>query len=243
MRHIAAVIVAAGLVLTGCSTVKSKDIRTSGMSAGFVVTVDDNEQRAVATASLRSGTLTYVDLGDGESISVTGSGAPQQLRRQKSLGTINYTSRLNDVLNAGTEITFALQRDSANESAPKSTVALPERVHLTAPTNSTTYSRQQPVPIRFETAPTDQQTILSWSGSCVTQGRMILTPGASSTVIPAGMLKANTTTTSASPGQAATRCSVEITLTREVEGRLDPAFKDGSVRAQAVSKRSIVSTP
>ncbi|MFF1820652.1 hypothetical protein ACFVWG_25325 [Kribbella sp. NPDC058245] len=242
MRHIVGMVVVAGLVLTGCSTVESKDIRTSGMSASFVVTVDDNEQRAVATASLRSGTLTYIDLGAGESISVAGSGTPQELRRQKSLGTINYTSRLNDILNAGTEITFALQRDSANESAPKSTVALPERVHLTAPTNSTAYSRQQPVPVRFETAPTDQQTILSWSGSCVGQGRMILTPGASSTVIPAGTLKANTTS-SASPGQAATRCSVEITLSREVEGRLDPAFKDGSVKAQAVSKRSIVSTP
>src|SRR5689334_21260674 len=89
VRHIAG-LVAAGLILAGCSTADAKDIRTSGIKADFLVTVKDHERRADVLATLRAGTLTFVKLGDGESVNVSGSGSAAELRRTKNLGVTNY---------------------------------------------------------------------------------------------------------------------------------------------------------
>lgn len=237
VKRIAALAVV--LVLTGCSTVESKDIRTSGMTANLVVTLPENADEADVSASLRVGTLTFVELGGDEELSAAGGGQTAKLDHHRAAGVTNYSTRLNGVTKAGTEITVSLKRDGDNESAPASTVVLPERVRLTAPAAGTTYSRRKPIAVKFDSEPSQQPSILTWAGECVEPGSLQLEPGRTTATIARGSIKPAATT----PGTSPTTCPVDLTLSRRVEGTLDKAFKDGSIAAESQSVRRVVSAP
>ena len=111
MKRIA--VVAVVLVVAGCSTVDSKDIRTSGITANYVVTLPETGDAASVSASYRVGTLTFVELGDGESIRSSGGGMNAELRRHHAAGVTDYSGQLDGVVEAGTEITFDLTRGRA----------------------------------------------------------------------------------------------------------------------------------
>lgn len=238
MKRIAAFTVL--LVLAGCSTVDSKDIRTSGITADYVVTLPESTDAADVSASFRVGTLTFVELGDGESITSTGGGKDVTLEHHRSAGVTDYTGRLDGVVDPGTEITFSLKRGSGDDAAPQSTVKLPERVRLTSPLAGTTYSRRSVVPVRFESGPSQLPAVLTWTGQCIQTGSLQLEPGRTSVSIPTGSIKPLATTPT--PGTTTT-CPVDITLTRRTEGTLDKAFKDGAVTAESQSVRRISSAP
>jgi hypothetical protein len=104
VKRIAALAVV--LILTGCSTVESKDIRTSGMTAHLLVTLPENTEQADVTASLRVGTLTFVELGPNEQITASGGGQTTELDHHRAAGVTRYSNRLDAVVKAGTEITF-----------------------------------------------------------------------------------------------------------------------------------------
>ena len=232
------------LVVAGCSTVQSKDVRTSGISATYVVTLPETTDVANVSASYRVGTLTFIELGDGESVTASGGGKSVKLKHHKSAGVTDYDGQLDGVVAAGTEITFDLERGSADDSARASTVKLPERVRLTAPQTGTTYSRRAAIPVRFESGPSDLSSLVTWAGDCIQPGSLPLEPGRTEVSIPAGELHPVTTSPSSSPGRKpATTCDVSITLTRRTEGTLDKAFKDGSITAQTESSRQIISAP
>ena len=109
MKRITALAVV--VVLSGCSTVDSKDIRTNGITANLVVTLPESTDAAAVSASLRLGTLTFVELGDGEEITASGGGKSAKLNHNRAAGVTDYTNRLDGVVDPGTEITFDLKRD------------------------------------------------------------------------------------------------------------------------------------
>jgi hypothetical protein len=229
------------LVVTGCSTVESKDIRTSGMTANLLVTLPENADEADLSASLRVGTLTFVELGGGEEITAAGGGQTTKLEHHRAAGATNYTNRLAGVTKAGTEITFNLKRDGDNASAPTSTVVLPERVRLVAPAAGTTYSRRSAIAVRFDSESSQLPSILTWAGECIQPGSLQLEPGRTSATIARGSIKPAATT--ATPKASPSTCQIDLTLTRRVEGTLDKAFKDGSIAAESQSVRRVVSAP
>jgi hypothetical protein len=239
VKRIAALAVV--LTLTGCSTVESKDIRTSGMTANLLVTLPENADKADLNASLRVGTLTFVELGAGEDITATGGGQTAKLNHHRAAGVTNYSNGLAGVTTAGTEITFSLKRDSDNASAPTSTVVLPERVRLVAPAAGTTYSRRADLAVRIDSEPSQQPSILTWAGECIQPGSLQLEPGRTSATIARGSIRPAATT--ATPRGSSSSCQIDLTLTRRVEGTLDKAFKDGSIAAESQSVRRIVSAP
>ncbi|TCO40981.1 hypothetical protein EV646_11672 [Kribbella antiqua] len=240
MKRITALAVV--LVLAGCSTVDSKDIRTSGITADLLVSLPEDTDAADVTASLRVGTLTFVELGDGEDITASGAGKTVQLKHRRSAGATDYRNRLDGVVAPGTEITFDLERSGDDTSAPKSTIALPARVRLTAPASGTTYSRRQAIDVRFTSEPSQAGAILSWAGECVTTGSLQLEGGRTSVTIPAGSITPSMATPT--PGvKPTTTCPINLTLTRRDEGTLDPAFKNGTIAAETQSTRRITSTP
>ncbi|MEV5967895.1 hypothetical protein AB0L70_39380 [Kribbella sp. NPDC051952] len=239
MKRIAALAVI--LVLTGCSTVESKDIRTSGMTAGLIVTLPEATDAAEVSATLRVGTLTFVELGNGEELTASGGGKDVSLRHHRAAGVTNYTNRLDGVVAAGTEITFNLKRGGADDSAPTSTVKLPERVRLVAPAAGTTVSRRRDLVVRFDSEPSRQPSVLTWAGECVQEGSLELEPGRTTATIARGSIRQVTTTPT--PGKDLSRCPIQVTVTRRTEGKLDPAFKDGSVTAESRSTRQINSVP
>jgi hypothetical protein len=236
------VAIALVLVVAGCSTVQSKDVRTSGISATYVVTLPDSADVADVSASYRVGTLTFVELGDGESVTSSGGGKDVKLKHHKSAGVTDYDGQLDGVVAAGTEVTFDLTRGSGNDSAPKSTVKLPERVKLTAPQTGTTYSRRAAIPVRFDSGPSDLSSLITWAGDCIQPGSLQLESGRTSVSLPPGSLRPVTGTPT--PGRKpSTICLVTMTLTRRTDGTLDSAFKDGSITAQSESSRQINSAP
>jgi hypothetical protein len=240
VKRIAALAVV--LAVTGCSTVESKDIRTSGMTANLTVTLPENADEANVSASLRVGTLTFVELGGGEEITAAGGGQTAKLDHHRAAGVTEYRNRLEGVTKAGTEITFSLERDGDNASAPTSTVVLPERVRLVAPTAGTTYSRRTSIAVRFDSEPSRLPSILTWAGECIQPGSLELEPGRTSATIARGSIKPAATTT-ATPKASTTTCQIDLTVTRRVEGTLDKAFKDGSIAAETQSVRRVVSAP
>jgi hypothetical protein len=240
VKRIAALAVVV-LTLTGCSTVESKDIRTSGMTANLLVTLPENADEADLSASLRVGTLTFVELGGGEEITAAGGGKTTKLDHHRAAGVTEYRNRLDGVTTAGTEVTFSLKRDGDNASAPTSTVVLPERVRLVAPAAGTTYSRRADLAVRIDSGASQQPSILTWAGECIQPGSLQLEPGRTSATIARGSIKPATTT--ATPSGSAPTCQIDLTLTRRVEGTLDKAFKDGSIVAETQSVRRVVSAP
>ncbi|MEU4607266.1 hypothetical protein AB0F43_30140 [Kribbella sp. NPDC023972] len=238
MKRIAALAVV--LILTGCSTVESKDVRTSGITANLLVTLPENADQADVNASLRVGTLTFVELGADDRITASGGGQTTRLDHHRAAGVTRYSNRL-DAAKAGTEITFSLERDGDNESAPRSTVVLPERVRLVAPAAGTTYSRRTAIAVRFDSGPSQQPSILTWAGECIQPGSLQLEPGRTSATIARGSIKPAATTVT--PAGSSSTCQIDLTLTRRVEGTLDEAFKDGSIAAESQSVRRVVSAP
>jgi len=239
VKRIAALAVV--LTLIGCSTVESKDIRTSGITANLLVTLPENADKADVNASLRVGRLTFVELGASEEITAAGGGRTAELDHHRAAGVTNYSNRLDGVTTAGTEITFSLKRDGDNESAPTSTVVLPERVRLISPAAGTTYSRRTDLAVRIESKPSQQPSILTWAGECIQPGSLDIEPGRMSVTIARGSIKPSATT--ATPRGSSSSCQVDLTLTRRVEGTLDKAFKDGSIVAESRSVRRVVSAP
>lgn len=211
------------------------------MTANLVVTLPEGTDAADVSGSLRVGTLTFVELGDGEKLTASGGGKDVSLKHHRAAGVASYANRLDGVVAPGTEITFDLKRGGDDDSAPTSTVKLPERVRLVAPTAGTTFSRRRDLAVRFDSEPSQQPAILTWAGQCVQEGSLELEPGRTSATIARGSIKQVTTTPS--PGQDLSRCPVTLTLTRRTEGTLDPAFKDGSVTAESQSVRQLNSVP
>ncbi|TCO32792.1 hypothetical protein EV652_104398 [Kribbella steppae] len=86
-----------------------------------------------------------------------------------------------------------------------------------------------------------QPSILTWAGECIQPGSLQLEPGRTSATIARGSIKPAATT--ATPGGSSATCQIDLTPTRRIEGRLDKAFKDGSIAAESQSVRRIVSAP
>ncbi|MET9275991.1 hypothetical protein [Kribbella sp. NPDC003557] len=240
MKRIA--VVATVLVLAGCSTVDSKDIRTSGITANYVVTLPETAEVANVSASYRVGTLTFVELGDGESVRSSGGGKEVELKRHHAAGVTDYSGQLDGVVQAGTEITFDLTRGMGDDSAPSSTVRLPERVRLAAPLAGATYSRRVAIPVRIDSRPSELPSVLTWAGECILTDSLELVPGRTSATIPAGSIRPSQTTPTPGVKPPAT-CPVNLTLTRRTEGTLDKTFKNGHITAETESVRRISSVP
>ncbi len=231
-------VLAAVLVLAGCSTVDSADIDTSGITANLLVTVPDGTTTAEVSATLRVGTMTFVELGGGEKVSASGGGQTATLKRGKLAGATSYTGRLDGAGAAGTEITFTLERDGGKASAPLSVVKVPEPIRLTAPAAGTRISRRADLVLRFAAG---SGGTLSWAGPCVQGGSLTLESGRTSATISRGTIRALPSPT---PNAAATAsCDLTLTLTRRGDGTLDNTFKDGSVAAETQTVRQVLSVP
>ena len=242
MRLIPAVV---GVVLiAGCSSVNAADIRTSGFNTNIVVTVPERATHADVWVQLRSGTLTYVDLSDTDKLTSTAGGQTVDLRRHKSLGVITYLGRLDNPGGPGSEVVVGLQRDSENDPAPRSVVQLAEPVELLAPASGARHSRARDLAVRL-TTPSDQQTSVEWDGACVSSGSLRLDPGQSEITIPRGSIKLQppSTASTASPVATPADCQLTLTVTRRVDGQLDPAYKNGSIRAESRVTREFTSIP
>jgi len=240
VRRPGAVLLATALVLSGCSTVDSADIRTSGLTGNVVVSIPEGATSAAVSVSLTVGTLTFVELGRGEQLTATGGGKAVTLMRQNVAGATSYRGRLDGVHAAGTEIVVDLRREADNASAPRSSVRLPAAVTLTAPAAGARFSRaRDDIRVRIGGGPSDAPAILTWAGDCIVAGSIELEPGRRDVTISRGTIKRATPPSPATSDEST--CRISLTLTRREEGQLDPAFKNGSIRAETQAVRQVTS--
>lgn len=238
VRRSLVLVTLAALVPAGCSTVYSADVKTNGLTADLLVTVPDGSTTAEVSATLRVGTMTFVELGGGEKITASGAGQSATLKRGKIAGATSYTGRLEGAGKPGTDIIIALERDDENASAPVSVVRMPEPIRLTAPSAGARFSRRTDLVLRFAAG---AGGLLRWAGPCVQGGSLTLEGGRTSATISAGSIRA--LGSPAVDAAATATCDLTLTLTRRIDGSLDHTFKDGFVAAETQTVRQVVSTP
>lgn len=219
--------------VAGCSTVASKDLRTSGMIARIFVTATTSG--VSVGADLSAGGTTSVELRNGDRLLARASGKQVTLRETSILGLHSYGGTLRTAASPGTTVHVDLLR-SADRPA-SSSVQLPGPVGLRGPKHAATVSRARDLPVRV--APGPGSIRVDWAGSCVGNGEVRFDEDRP-VVLPAGSLKL---TTPASGQPAAPQdCDVTLTVSRVLEGRLSSSYRSGlieGVRSQTVVVHSV----
>lgn len=241
-----AVLAAAGVVVSGCSTTQSSEIRTGGMEADIRVTLAEGSSGAEVAATLRVGSLTFVELQDPDVLTARSGDRSVELTKQRTMGHTSYHGRLDGVSKAGTEVVVALSRGGDDESAPKSSVRLPGQVAFTGPDAGTPFSRSRD-DIRFDL---DRELAtssgsLSWSGDCIQGGSVAIPPGTTTVTVARGTIRAAVPPPSGTPQsqRPPKTCTARFTVTTRVEGTLDPAYSEGTITAEATTTRDLALRP
>jgi hypothetical protein len=242
MRRTATIAALTALALTGCSSVDSREIRTGGVKAHVTVWVNDDAGDAEVAAGLTVGTLTFVDLNDGEKLTATAGDVSDDLERRHLAGATDYHGRLPGVTEPGTEVVVAWSRTADDDSAPRSVVTLAERVSITAPASGKAFSRtRDDIVVKLDTEDSDEPTVLTWAGGCIATGSRDVPRGERTVRIPRGTIQRSTTTPAASA--ADDDCRAYLTVTRRRTGEVDPAFDGGQIVAESRSTRQLTSRP
>jgi hypothetical protein len=226
-------------VLAGCATVPSKNLRTAGITAQMTVAAADGG--VDVRVRLSAGSLTSVKLGDGEHLDATSGGHSARLSGTTFLGTTSYFAHVPSGTAPGTPVTVALTRTAKDTSAPRSTVALPPRLRVTAPRDGASMSRARDLRIVVNRG--DGGIRVAWQGSCVASGFGTEFAAGQPVVVPAGSLHATSASSAASGSAAATSCLVTFTVTRFVAGALDPALGGGRIRGERSVSFALTSRP
>lgn len=244
-RPVAALFLLAAAV-TGCSSIESGDLETSGINAAIEVRPRADGSATDVSASLTAGALTFVDL-DGEDRLVASSGdVSAEMEESNLLGAVNYAAVLNGINTPGDIVTVALLREEGRDSAPASTVRLPEQVTMTAPEASAAFSRaDDDITITLESSTSTDAVRVSWSGDCVQEGGIDLPADQTSATIGKGTILKREQTDENDPDSQPVpdTCTINIKASRRVAGTLDPALGEGGITAVTSSSRDVTSNP
>ena len=218
----------------GCETVKSADIKTSGLYADLKADAAGGGQVKVkATLTLGSGSLTFLELSPGDTFTATVGDTSRAMSRQSLFGSTWYEANF-DGDAANTPVKISLLRTS-DTGAPESTVTLPSPFAFTAPVTGQAFPRSAGVTVTWNNASPSDPMRLSASGSCI-----------QSVDVPASSDTGTHTFPSFVPqnGSETKTCDVAITLVRSRPGSVDPAYgKGGAFVATVTRSLTISSTP
>ena len=220
-------------LLAACGTTESSSLLTTGIAADMsAVTTGDGTTRV--TAELFNGSpdqLIFVDLQPGDELVADVGGQSMTLAKTQLVTIISYDATF-ATGDQGDEFTVDFQR-MVDDGAPASTVTLP--APFTIDPVAASSSRAAALTITY--APSGTSDPVGWqaSGDCIEVATGAAASDSGSITIPAGMLTANSGSTS---------CMVTVSLTRERAGTLDPHFgKGGEIQGQQVRTAMTTSTP
>ena len=216
-----------------CRTMDSGDLKTRGIVADL--TVESNGSSTAVKAVLKTqSALTYVNLTEGDRISVSYRGREVSLRESNLAGAYRYTASLPAGL-GGEEVTFILLRP-ADESAPDSSCRLPEEFAFSGRLSPFSRSKDD-LTVSWSGGglnPAELATV-EFSGVCFHTFLKALPDNPGTYTLGAGKLKDRTTV-----GQD---CSVSVKVTVARTGKLDPAFGGGKAVCSQVRRTTVSSTP
>jgi hypothetical protein len=226
--------------MLACTSVKSTDIKTAGMSAHMKVVADGTGQtEASAQLNVDTSLTDFVDLSSGDSLAATVGGKSQTLARNELLGVITYSTAFTGQDAAGTAYTVALTR-ATDTNAPSSTCTIPGPFSITTPASNASFSRaKDDIAVAYSNGGTQNTMTWSVSGTCIN--------GAATGTVTADSGTFTITRASITPAdssQASQTCQVTLTLIREGVGQLDPAYGyGGSIVGRQVRSMTFHSTP
>lgn len=219
-----------------CETVGSKDIKTSGLYADLEATASGNGKTSVkATLTLGKGSLTFLELSSGDTLTATSGTTSKAMSRASLFGSTWYETELPGD-GANMDVKVALTR-AADTSAPTSVVTLPAPFSLSTPTAGQKFSRAgAPVFVSWQGAGQPDEMRLGVSGSCIDSiPEAALSGDSGQHTLPA--LKAKS-------GEEQKSCDVVITMKRVRHGQVDPAYgKGGDFSAIVLRKVTFTSDP
>ena len=243
----AAIFIALAAVASGCSTIESGDLETSGMTAAIEVKAKADGSATDVFASIAAGTLTSVDL-DGDDQLVASSGdVSATLDENNLLGVVTHAGTLTGIAAPGTEVNVAFNRSADKTPAPTSVVTRPEPVDLTAPAAGSAFSRaNDDIEVVIDSEASDDAITLRWEGDCVKSASLDVPAGQATVTINKGTIEKrapvddnNTPDSQPVPDT----CTITLTAQRSVEGTLDPAWGGGHIVAVSKATRDVTTNP
>ncbi len=214
-------------------TVKSADIKTSGLAAHLEAEALGTGHVTVRAALLLGAdSQAWVELSPADALAATVGTTTLPLKPHASLGATWYETEF-DGDAAGTPVTVSLTRQFG-VSATQSAVALPAPIVFLAPPPGVEVSRTQGLSLAWRNA--DRGTLhLTAMGPCIQRVEVDLEGDAGLSTLPAFI---------ASPGNETTRCNVVVSLARSTRGTVDAAWgKGGEFEAVASSTLTVNSGP
>jgi hypothetical protein len=219
---------------SACTVTESDDILTSGMHASISATADGTGDTRIS-ASLFLGppsNLNFVNLVGGDELIAHQGTQSKVMSEQIILNIVSHTATF-PVDDEGTLFEVELRRE-VDDGAPSSTVALP--APFTLGNVPPSVSRNAAFGVNW-TGPAGQGDRMKWTaeGPCIelASGTVAGDPG--SVTMPVGTFRKQA-------GQnVPDMCEVKVTVTRERDGRVDPAYGKGGT-STGIQTRAVIFT-
>jgi hypothetical protein len=242
-------------LLQACSDPKSSS--TSGPDGGPVATnkmtidlrVETSDlQTAVVRANLNDGKAvpTSYRLDGGDFFRACVSGLCRNMADNDSLTAPDYIARFD--YQSGVEYVVAFNRQEAR-NAPDSRVTMPPSFTIVTPTNHQQVTDGETVVVSWSPTGAPARASLSYAADCnfvtgpdsISSGTLSddsNADGRESVSIDPIVTFARSNSTS-----AITRCSIDVTVSHELQGRIDPAFHNGIARGVVSRKVNLDYVP
>ena len=230
--------------LVACTNIDSDDLDTDAMQPTIHLRSTDGADGSSISVVLHVGDspTTFVELQGDDTLTATANEQTVTLEGSELLGVVQYDGEL-DTKTAGDVVTVAFTRtEEGKESAPDSNVELTEGLALTAPAGGATSSRAADLQLAWDSAASDDQVRVSWSGGCVVDGSRDVTAGASALTLESGSIaKREQGENEEEP--VPDNCDVTLTVSRSRDGTIDPAFGGGSISHTYTDSVTFASQP
>jgi hypothetical protein len=209
------------MLMVGCESVESTDIKTSGIWADLSVSHAGNQGTfSTATATLRvggPGSNTYVELVSGDDITVSVADLSVPMG-EVALGDLIWYSATVEHTTGGDEWTMALTR-AADEPAPSSTMALPADFDVDAIPGDLDASGS--VVVTWAPSGTSDGMAVTVDGDCVLSERFDVSGDPGSFEVPGDQIQPT-------DEADAIDCDLTYTVERSRVGQVDPAYEGGT---------------
>jgi hypothetical protein len=204
---------------SGCASVDSSDVLTSGIYPNFTASTDGSGTRAEAILRVGGASSnTFVSLSGDDSLTVTADGTTTTLT-QTQLGDYSVYSADLEPDAEDASFTFALVRTS-DAGAPSSIASLPAPFELTAPSADSVISRADDILVSWEPSGEQDTILVEWATDCTWTYEVEVDGDTGSYSIPAADVELI-------DGHEDESCAGTLTVTRRRGGTLDPAFEEG----------------
>lgn len=246
---------AAAVLLDACGSPKSSS--TSGPNGGPMPTnritmdlrVESTEPgKAVVRANLNDGKLapTSYRLDGGDYLRACMSGVCRSMADNDSVYNPDYIARFD--FQSGVDYVVSFNRLEA-QTAPDSRVALPPAFTLVTPANHQPVTDGETVIVEWSPSGAPARVALAYNAECTflsgtksfstgTLSEDSNGDGRESVAIDPIVTFARTNSTS-----TLTRCTIDVIVRHEIQGRVDPAFDHGSARGIVSRKVSLDYVP